>query len=59
MILAKLTGSREEQAAAFAIHLRGLYREDQGEVLISPYAGGRAAGLEALQTFEVQGYAKT
>ena len=59
MILPKFTGSRPEQARSLAKAMVGMYGEKMEEARESVYVGGRKAGLEALEKFQVQGYAGT
>lgn len=57
MILERFSGTREQVGSQVAQALAGLYLESEEQAKLSPYAGGRKAGLAALERFAVQGYA--
>jgi len=59
MKLEKFPGKREEQARGLAKAMVGMYYERIEEARESVYVGGRKAGLEALEKFQVQTYAST
>ena len=59
MVLTKFSGTREEQARGLAKAMVGMYCEKMEEARESVHVGGRKAGLEALEKFQVQAYAGT